>query len=152
MPNHRFLYLMEDIAAKIERLRRHHIWFPFPTMISFTLILLFTGHSLLGLNPRLGNPAHIVDFPSEATEEGAIWFSLSLDRENVVVTTFNRKVFRWPKELTSLEPLEPFLGFLNQKIVEATLSASLLKRAAKIETIAVIAVDQHVKFAHLKPI
>ena len=96
MSRQRRKFANELIITKLDRLKELNLWFPYPCIISFFLALLLIGHLLVGLNPRLGNPANILSFASAPSEEGAIWLSVSIRDKKILVTSSDRKVFTWP--------------------------------------------------------
>lgn len=143
---------VERTAAVRERLGENLHWFPFPMLISFGLVLVLTGHILFGTNPRAGNPADIISFPSEARKDAAIWISVTPIDDQIVVTTSDRKVFRWPQQVRSVDQLKPFLDYLKLRVADEVEAAGLAGRALKTQASAVIAADQRLKYLHVRPI
>ena len=134
------------------RLQETSSWFPYPSLFSFGLALLFSGHILLGINPRIGNPADVIPFEAEHAKEGAIWLSISLQKGNVVVSTDDRHVFSWSEQNRDLKVIEPLARHLEKRLVQITLSASLAKEISHTESLVVLAVDQSLKYLHIQPV
>src|SRR4051812_41927015 len=84
-----------------ERLAQPLAWFPYPWLISASFILIFSSHILFGLNPRLGNPANVPALDAPPSYEGSIWMSVSLQDQDVVIVTADRKIFRWSNHLSN---------------------------------------------------
>lgn len=142
----------KSIYSLKERLYSHSNWFPYPCIISFMLITIFTGHILLGLNPRLGNHAQTIEFLSSPAEEGSIWIAVSLQNEHIVATTANRKVFKWTQKNSDLSQLKPFMDYLETQMLDISMATSLAKKVSKTQSLVVLAVDQSLKYGHIKPI
>ena len=134
------------------RLREPLSWYPLPLFVSFALVLILTAHVLGGTNLRLGNPADVITFPSELRPDSAIWMSVSLKGEDVYVTTGDRKVFHWPRNVESMEPLDEFVHYLKERVKGEVASAALQKRAYTTQSSAVIAADQRLTYAHVRPL
>lgn len=135
-----------------ERLRTPLWWYPFPMLLSFALVLLLTGHALIGTNPRMGNPASIVTFAAESRRDSPIWLSVTPIGDEIVVTTGDRKVFRWPQDKADGKALEPLRAYLKRAAAREVESAALVKAAAAHQTTAVIAADQRLKYLHVRPL
>ncbi len=127
-------------------------WYPFPALISFFLVLLLTAHVIFGTSARLGTPADVITFPSETEKDAAIWLSVTPIGNEVVVTTADRKVFRWPLEIHDLTPLSPFVAYLKASVRKEIEATTLAKAASKHQAMAVIAADQRLKYLHVRPI
>jgi hypothetical protein len=121
-------------------------------MVSFGLILLLTGRVLFGTNPRMGHPADIITFPSETRPDGAIWLSMTPIGDDIVVTTADRKVFRWKADVKSLDDLRDLRDYLKEVVQREVEAAALSGRAYLHQTTAVIAADQRLKFLHVRPL
>lgn len=134
------------------RLREPIWWFPYPLIISFALVMLLTAHSLFGTNPRVGNPADIIVFPSETMADSPLWMSVTPIGDEIVVTTGKRDVFRWPQDVKDLEALQPFIAHLKVRAAEEVEAAVLAQKVETSQTTAVIAADQRLKYLHIRPI
>ena len=145
-------FLRNHLDLVRERLQESKSWFPYPCLFSFGLVLLFSGHILLGINPRIGNPADVLPFKSTKAKEGAIWLSVSLQKGRVMVSTDNRHVFSWNEQDRNLQIIKPLVSHLRDRIVQITLSASLAKEISHTESLVVLAVDQSLKYLHIQPI
>lgn len=140
------------INALKERLRVPLQWYPVPMLLAFGLVLLLGTKTLPGLNPRIGQPAHILAFDAPVQKDGAIWFSLSVDDDMIVATTGDRQVFHWPLERPSPSELSGFRKFLKGRVQDITYTSGLSGRASSIEASAVIAADEHLNYAHIQPV
>ena len=145
-------YWKTKISAQEDRLRAGNSWFPFPAFISFGLVVLFTGHLLIGLNPRTGSPANVLEYPAPNQHEGAIWMSVSIRGSKIVITTFDRKVFTLPRENIVDADLEQFDQYLKKAVRELTISTGLSKYLSDTRSRAILAVDQNLNYYHLRPI
>jgi hypothetical protein len=138
------------------RLRQNSeaLWFPLPALISFGLVAILTGQLLPGLNPRLGSPAQLLPFQAQAEKDGSIWMSISIDsnRNELVVTTANRKVLRFRSNVTSMEDFAPLINHLKEQVQNRIKTAALSRALTTTEITAVLAVDETVKFALVRPI
>ena len=143
----------EEFLVKFkDRLYSSTSWFPFPFLISFITVLVFMGHSLFGINKRLGSPADLVQLAAEDEPEGSIWISCSPDQDEIVVTTSQKDVFRWSKNIENTEEITPLTDYLKKQIISMSYSANLQKRVSVAETKVVIAIDKTLKYKDVKPI
>ncbi|MDD9950326.1 MAG: hypothetical protein OXT67_02050 [Zetaproteobacteria bacterium] len=140
------------LDKSIEELRTPRHWLPHLCFLSFGLVLLFIGHILLGLNPRIGNPAIVLPLKAEHIEDGPLWLSVSLHQESLVVTTAERNIMRFPALIQSQEELTPLKNYIRRHLVGQILSAGLTKKVRKKELFVLIAVDQKAKYVHLRPV
>lgn len=139
-------------AALKARLREPLGWFPLPFFIASVLVLVLTGHVLSGTNPRVGNPADVITLPAEARPDSAIWLSVSVQDDQVYVTTGDRKVFHWARDVARLDELDDFVGYLKQRVKGEIAAAALMQRAEATQVSAVIAADQRLTYAHIRPL
>lgn len=139
-------------VAKQLRLSEPLWWFPYPCLITMGLVLLLTGHLVMATNPRMGHPASLIEFPAAARPDSALWFSMTPIGQEIVITTNDRRVFRWPQQLTSAAPTQPFVDYLRRRVAEEIEAAALLKQALSTQTTVVIAADQRLRYLHLRPV
>lgn len=152
MSKKRRQFAQESLSNALDRLKEGSLWFPYPCIISFFLSLLLISHILVGLNPRLGNPANILPFKAEPSKEGAIWFSVSLKNTTLIFTTSDRKVFRWSLDSNDNTQIKLLKDYLKNQIERVSLTATLSKSLSHIQSMVVFAVDQRVTVKHLRPI
>lgn len=143
---------IETIRKQKDRMKDNIIWFPAPALISFALVLLLIGHLLVNINPRLGNSAEILSFPSKPQKEGSIWISIFEKDSEITVVTYDRKVFNWPADTQTLEPLEDFRQYLHQTTNELSAQAAISKFISRTQTQIVMAVDQKLRYFHIRPL
>lgn len=134
------------------RLRHASSWFPIPALIAFFLVMLLTTHIAVSTNPRTGQPASALPLNAEPTEDSAIWFSMVIEADELVVSDNYRKVFRWKKDVTSLEDLRPFITHLKQRAATEIKAAALSNKIGTTQKKVLIAVDQSLKYSHFRPV
>ena len=134
------------------RLEESTGWFPYPFLIPVALCVILLVKAMVGINPRLGNPADVLTFEGEPATDASIWFSVTPIGRDIVVTTAERLVFRWPQQLKDDTQLREFTNYLKEKVVQEAEATALGKKATTYQTTAVIAADQRLKYLHLKPI
>jgi hypothetical protein len=139
------------IAVK-ERLQEPVQWLPFPILIASGLCLFLTAHILSGANPRAGHPANVMTFPAKSGRDSAIWLSVAPIDGEIIITTADRHIFRWPQNQQNMPNIDPMVRHLRSMIENEIESAALAKRALKSQTIAIIAADQNLAFYHMRPI
>lgn len=135
-----------------KRLKKPLWWFPYPCLLTFGLQLILTAHILFSTNPRIGQPAEVISYPSTPAKDSAIWLSITVQDKFTIVTTNDRKIFRWPATLRSTAELKDLTFYLRRRMVEEIQTASLVQRAMRSQTTVVIAADQSLKYNHIKPI
>ena len=139
-----------DLAK--ERFRQPLAWFPFPFLISTGLSLILTAHLAFSSNPRMGNPAEVITFPSTHQKDTAIWFSVTPIGRDILITTNDRKVFRWSQKIRSDSELQAFTEYLRHRVQQEINSSALMAKIFRTQIEAVIAGDQRLKFVHIRPI
>ena len=142
----------QRFEAQKSRLGESLGWFPYPFLIPVGLAVLVFVKSMIGVNHRYGNPADILSFDAQPAADGSIWISVTPIGREIVVTTADRQVFRWPQQLKGDQDLAPFVEYLKAKVSNEAESSALSKTASKYQTTAIIAADQRLKYLHLKPI
>lgn len=139
-------------VAVAERLRQPLWWFPYPCLLAFGLQLILTAHILFSTNPRLGHPAEVVRYPSNPSRDSSIWISVTTREKNTIITTNDRKIFKWAESSRSMDGLKDFTLYLRRRMVEEIQTAALVQRALRSQTRVVIAADRNLKYSHIKPI
>lgn len=147
---------MNSIGKKIDiassRLREPLNWFPYPALISVSLLMLLMGHVLSGLNIRTGNPAEVVNMSAPSEREGSIWLSISMmDQKTIVAMTGDRKIYRWDVD-NPTEGVNKIRQYLQKRQYDLIMAAALAKRIDKTSTKVVFAVDRHIKFKQFYPL
>lgn len=135
-----------------ERLKVHLNWYPYLTIIAFGLVTILSGHILLTASVRMGHPANLLPFPADSQENGAIWFSVTPIESEIVVATASREVFRWKQNSRSIEDARDFIAWLKQRVRQEIESTALLNQVNSVRSSVVIAADQTLRFAHIRPI
>ncbi|MBF0443140.1 MAG: hypothetical protein HQK54_14625 [Oligoflexales bacterium] len=134
------------------RLEDQVLWFPLPALIAFGLVLLLIGHLLPVVNPRIGSMANIINFKTERQKEGSMWLGIYPKGDQLVITTSDRKRFNFPLEIKEIDQLSKFDSYLKERTKKVALTLSLSKNISLTETTFVLAVDERLKYIHIKPI
>ena len=142
----------EAYVAKQQRLSEPLWWYPYPFLLTAALVLLLTAHLVLATNPRMGHPASLINFPSQVRPDSAVWFSMSPIGPDIVITTNDRRVFRWRQDSVSTTAMQPFVEYLRHRVEGEIAAAALLKRVQDSQTTTVIAADQRLRYLHLRPV
>ncbi|MDQ3234943.1 MAG: hypothetical protein M3Q07_24310, partial [Pseudobdellovibrionaceae bacterium] len=87
---------VEALLGLKERLQEPILWFPFPALIAFGLVIILRGHLLTGLNPRLGARVDVIQYDAKNLPDGGIWLGVFQDGKQVLVVTSDRRRFTWP--------------------------------------------------------
>lgn len=135
-----------------ERLIEPLLWFPFPALIGFGLIIILRGQLLTGFNHRLGTKADVVHFAADPLTSSGIWISIYQNQDRLVLVTDDHNRFEWPLGARDMKALQPFISYLNKRAHEAAFKQTLSLEAEKNRTRAVLAVDQKLKYIHIRPI
>ena len=135
-----------------ERLTEPLLWFPFPALIAFGLIIVLRGQLLNGFNYRLGTRADVVHLQAETLGSPGIWLSIYQEADQLVLVTDDHNRFEWPLGTKDMKALRPFIEYLNHRTAEAAFKMSLALEVDKNRTRAVLAVDQKLKYIHIRPI
>ena len=142
----------EAYVAKQQRLSEPLWWYHYPFLLTAALVLLLTAHLVLATNPRMGHPASLINFPSQVRPDSAVWFSMSPIGPDIVITTNDRRVFRWRQDSASTAAMGPFVEYLRHQVNAEIAAAALLKRVQGSQTTTVIAADQRLRYLHLRPV
>ena len=123
-------------------------------LLPAVLCLLFMGHLLPAINPRLGSIAEVFRLEGAHPENaGEIWLSVApLDDNTIVVTTSDRKVFPLPSSIGSVSELKAFVRYLRSRVDAVTISVGLQEALTSVQTCAVIAADERLKYEHIRPL
>ena len=149
----RTLLSVSDAKERLkDRLRTSvAIYAPLTAMISATICLVLSGHLLPAVNPRLGNPAEVMELSSDG-KPGDIFLSISADGAQLVAFDSNRRNARWPIGARTLTELKPFSELLQRNVRDGLLTSSLSNRLVASQTRVILSVDQHLRYFHIKPV
>jgi hypothetical protein len=143
---------VDMITRSKERLLEPLLWFPFPALIGFGLVIILRGQLLTGFNHRLGTRADVVHLKAESLTAPGIWLSIYQEKDKLVLLTDDHNRFEWPLNAKDMSALKPFIAYLNKRTLEAAFKQTLSLEVEKDRTRAVLAVDQKLKYIHIRPI
>lgn len=142
----------ERIQSVKERLKEPLDWFPYPILLTSGLVLILTAHIVSALNPRAGHRANVMALPSSPSKSSAIWLSISPSDNQLIITTAERRVFRWRLDQPQNRDLDALVQHLKATVAQEIESAALSKKASNSQTLAVLAADQRLTFLHIRPV
>jgi hypothetical protein len=143
---------VEALLALKERLQEPVLWFPFPALIAFGLVIILRGHLLTGLNPRLGARVDVIQYDAKNLPDGGIWLGVFQDGKQVLVVTSDRRRFSWPIDSQNMKDIEPLVTYLQNRVKKEAYSTAIKLESNLTRTTAVLAVDQKLKYIHLRPV
>ena len=135
-----------------ERLEEPVQWYPFPAMIGFMLVMILGGHLLPDLNPRLGARVDVLPADAPRHQDGGIWLGVYKQNDSIMVVSSDRKKFKWPIASASINDIEPLVKYLKMRTQHESFSMALKMESSLTKTTTVVAVDQRLKYSHIKPI
>lgn len=142
----------EAVYALKERIHEPILWFPFPALIAFGLIIVLRGHLLTGLNPRLGARVDVLEYGARPLQDGGIWLGIYPENDKVVVVTSDRKKFSWSLQSNKMHDTEPLVQYLRDRVRKEAYSTAIKLESNQTRTTAVLAVDQELKYLHIRPV
>ncbi len=143
------LFAFEDQKA---RLAEPLNWFPYPALLAIGLATIFFGHLLFNLNPRIRSQAEVLSFDALPAKDGGIWLSLLLDGNHLVVANSTNERFTIPITDVSDDSLDPLVKYLKDEISAIAVDVVLRNKLSPLQTTVTLAVDQRLKYMHLRPI
>jgi hypothetical protein len=143
---------VEALMGLKERLQEPVLWFPFPALIAFGLVIILRGHLLTGLNPRLGARVDVIQYDAKNLPDGGIWLGVFQDGKNVLVVTSDRRRFSWSIDSQNMKDVEPLVTYLHGRVKKEAYSTAIKLESNLTRTTAVLAVDQKLKYIHLRPV
>ncbi|HYX38284.1 MAG TPA: hypothetical protein VE954_34715 [Oligoflexus sp.] len=143
---------VEALLGLKERLQEPILWFPFPALIAFGLVIILRGHLLTGLNPRLGARVDVIQYDAKNLPDGGIWLGVFQDGKQVLVVTSDRRRFTWPIDSQNMKDVEPLVTYLKNRVKKEAYSTAIKLESNLTRTTAVLAVDQKLKYIHLRPV
>ncbi len=143
---------VEALLGLKERLQEPVLWFPFPALIAFGLVIILRGHLLTGLNPRLGARVDVIQYDAKNLPDGGIWLGVFQDGKDVLVVTSDRRRFRWPIDSQDMKDIDPLVTYLQNRVKKEAYSTAIKLESNLTRTTAVLAVDQKLKYIHLRPV
>jgi len=137
-----------------DRLKNPSLWFPYPVLISFVLAVVLAGYSLPNLNIYFGQPSSLIqqDIVDNKTPSGSIWITASVIDNELIITTFDRKIFKWNREIKNITDIENFISYLKTEVERRSIQAGLAAGIHPGEVEVTIAADRGLKFLHIRPI
>jgi hypothetical protein len=143
---------LEALIGLKERLQEPILWFPFPALIAFGLVIILRGHLLTGLNPRLGARVDVIQYDAKNIPDGGIWLGIFQDGKDVLVVTSDRRRFSWPIDSQNRKDVDPLVLYLKNRVKKEAYSTAIKLESNLTRTTAVLAVDQKLKYIHLRPV
>lgn len=142
----------DRVRSLKERLQKPLMWFPFPALIAFGLVIVLRGHLFSGFNHRLGTEASVIELNSEPLRSPGIWMSITQSGNDILIVMDDHQQFRVPLATPNIEALNPLIKRLKERARTNAFKTSL-DLTVDIDRIRVVlAVDQKLKFIHLRPI
>lgn len=142
----------ESVRGLRERLQDPLVWFPFPALIAFGLVIILRGHLFSGVNHRLGTEANVVELSAEPLRSPGIWMSITQSGNDILIVTDDRRLFKVPLAAPNVESLAPFVSYLNQRTRANAFKTTLDLELDADRIRVVMAVDQELKYIHIRPI
>lgn len=140
------------ISKLRERLEESVQWYPFPAMIGFILVMILGGHLLTDLNPRLGARVDVLPLDSQNHPDASIWLGIYESQGKIHVVTADRRKFSWQQDAVKPQDFKKLIHYLQEKTIKEKKSTALKMESNMIRSTAIIAVDQRLRFSHMKPI
>ena len=135
-----------------ERMEEPVQWFPFPAIRGFMLVVILGGHLLPDLNPRLGARVDVLPMKAPRHQDGGIWLGVYQSGDLINVVTQDKNRFTWSAKSSEKGAIKDLIKYLKTKTQHEAFSMALKMESSLTRTTAVIAVDQRLKYLHLKPI
>ncbi len=135
-----------------ERLDEPIQWYPFPAMIGFMLVMILGGHLLTDLNPRLGARVDVLPLDTARNQDGSIWLGVYLQNKMIHVVTADRKKFSWSQDSSNTHHFASLVKYLKLKSIKEAKTTALKMESNINRSTAIIAVDQRLRYSHIKPI
>ncbi|MCX6127836.1 MAG: hypothetical protein NTX25_02080 [Proteobacteria bacterium] len=143
---------LEALLALKERLQEPVLWFPFPALIAFGLVIILRGHLLTGLNPRLGARVDVIEKIAPNLPDGGIWLGIYEENGLIVVVSSDRRRFSWSVSSLNIKDIDPLISYLQNRVKKEAYSTAIKMESNLTRTTAVLAVDQKLKYSHLRPV
>jgi hypothetical protein len=134
------------------RIQSSVIFFLFLLLFPLGLNLILTAHILNAVNYRAGNPSNPIEYQTPKIGDSPLWFSITPVNNEIIVTSTDGKIFRWPQQVTDIKKLEKFMSYLREKMASEIKSAALINHAHQNKYTVVISADRHITYAHLRPL
>ena len=142
----------ESVRGLRERLQDPLVWFPFPALIAFGLVIVLRGHLFGGVNHRLGTEANVVELAAEPLRSPGIWMSITESGNDILIVMDDRRLFKVPLATPNVESLAPLVQYLDQRTRESAFKTTLDLELDADRIRVVMAVDQKLKYIHIRPI
>ena len=142
----------KTLSRQKERLKEDSSWFLVPSLFTFILVLILLGRILPGVNPRVGHHARVIDFKTAQQQEGSIWMAVTPVEGRLAITTADRKIFFTSLRNPSDQEFSGLVEYLRELANSKIKDAALAGRAALHEFTVVLAVDERLRYAHVRNI
>ena len=142
----------EQVKNMRERLSEPLLWFPFPALIAFGLVIVLRGHLFAGFNHRLGTEANVVEMQAEPLRSPGIWLSITQLENDILIITDDHQRFTVPLAAPNVEALQPLVRYLDSRVRDIAFKSTLDLNVDQDRIRAVLAVDQKLRYIHVRPI
>ena len=144
--------LDELIEIKKDRLKETLNWFPFPIIISFIFVSIFSSYLFLTMNPRLGSRVNTIRYYSTKKETPVNWVGLYANKKNMVIVTSDRRKFEIKRDDYHLKGLEVFIKHLknmqNKHFLAFGRNLDDINKRSRFS----ISIDRDLKFKEIRPL
>ena len=143
---------LKCIIEMNSRLKLPMFWFPAPAFISIGLAMVLTGQIVIHLNPRLGSAVELHEGVGERELEGSILIMVSVQGEDVVVTTPDDRLYRWSAQDPESGDFKDFKAYFMNRSRELLTEFSVEQRATPTRTSVVLSTDRRSTWYHVHPL
>jgi len=126
--------------------------YPYPMFLGFGLALVLLVEVQARVNPRLMGSADVITLDTAPLQHSAINLSIFPKGNSLVVEWDDGHVHSWSLTTEGLEPLQPFISHLKSRVHNEIEGAGLAGEVSASRLRVTLAVDQRLKYLHLRPI
>lgn len=141
-----------QVQGMRERLSEPLLWFPFPALIAFGLVIVLRGQLFSSFNHRLGTEANVMEMQAEPLRSPGIWLSITQLGNDILIITDDHKRFTVPLAAPNVEALTPLVRYLDERVRQLAFKSTLDLNLDQDRIRAVLAIDQKLRYIHVRPI
>jgi hypothetical protein len=121
-------------------------------LVVFMLTTILISYTYFSVNYKYNKNVRLPYLHGQDLPEGFINISVELDKEKIVISTDDKKVFRWSVLNWHEKDILKFKNYLVKRIDQITFEAILAMKFSEQRKITVFSVDSKLAIIHILPI
>ena len=121
-------------------------------LLSFLIASILISYTYFSINYKYNKNVRLPFVNGSTLPQGFINLSIELDKEEIIISSDDRKVFRWSAPNWNNKDITPLIDYLKRRIDQITFEAILSMRFSEQKALTVLSVDSKLAMIHIYPV